>query len=120
MFIFRMTWKLGQIIPGKNFHLLFDTREIRVVDVRPRVTGDFVSGMRMKESIADPSTVTIVGPKRRIEKVEAATTDPVDATGTTTRSTFMTQAYVPDPLIQVLHATPIRVTVIMEGSEDKK
>jgi hypothetical protein len=37
-----------------------------------------------------------------------------------TRASFVTQAYVPDPLIQVVHATPIRVTVIMEGSEDKK
>ena len=37
-----------------------------------------------------------------------------------TRATFLTQAYVNDPLIQVVHPTPIRVTVIMEGSADQK
>ncbi|MFZ0799759.1 MAG: CdaR family protein [Terriglobales bacterium] len=108
-----------QIIPGQ-FHLSFDNREIRVVEVRPRVTGNFASGLRLKQWIADPPNITIAGPRRRVEKVEAATTDPVDASGTMTRATFVTQAYVLDPLIQVLHATPIRVTVIMEGSEDEK
>jgi hypothetical protein len=37
-----------------------------------------------------------------------------------TRASFVTQAYVPDPLIQVVHPTPIRVTVIMEGSGNEK
>jgi hypothetical protein len=33
-----------------------------------------------------------------------------------THGSFVTQAYVPDPLIQIVHPTPIRVTVIMESS----
>ena len=108
-----------QIIPGQ-FHLSFDNRETRTVEVRPRVTGNFASGMRVKELIADPSSVTITGPRHRVEAVEDATTDPVDVTGAMARASFMTQAYVPDPLIQVVHPTPIRVTVIMEGSGDEK
>jgi hypothetical protein len=52
--------------------------------------------------------------------LEGATTDPVDASGTMNRATFTTQAYVPDPLIQVVHPTPIRVTVIMERLGDEK
>jgi hypothetical protein len=55
-----------------------------------------------------------------VEKVEAATTDPVDATGAMDRTSFVTQAYVPDPLIQVVHPTPVRVTVIMERSGEEK
>jgi YbbR domain-containing protein len=108
-----------QIIPGQ-FHLSFDNRATRVVDVRPRVTGSFASGMRVAQVIADPPNVTITGPQRRVEAVEAATTDPVDASGALTRATFVTQAYVPDPLIQVAHHIPIRVTVIMEGSGNQK
>ena len=108
-----------QIIPGQ-FQLSFDNRATRVVEVRPRVTGNFASGMRVKELIADPSSVTITGPRHRVEAVEDATTDPVDVTGAMARASFMTQAYVPDPLIQVVHPTPIRVTVIMEGSGDEK
>jgi YbbR domain-containing protein len=108
-----------QIIPGQ-FHLSFDNRETRVVEVRPRVTGNFASGMRMARVIADPSSITITGPRRRVDAVEAATTDPVDVSGAMTRASFVTQAYVPDPLIQVVHPTPIRVTVIMEGPGDGK
>jgi YbbR domain-containing protein len=108
-----------QIIPGQ-FHLSFDNRATRVVEVRPRVTGNFASGRRVAQVIADPPNIPIVGPRRRVDAVEAATTDPVDASGVMTRATFVTQAYVPDPLIQVVHPTPIRVTVIMEGAGDEK
>jgi len=108
-----------QIIPGQ-FHLSFDNRETRTVEVRPRVTGNFASGMRVKQVTADPSSVMITGPRRRVEAVEDATTDPVDISGAMTRASFVTQAFVPDPLIQVVHPTPIRVTVIMEGSGDEK
>ena len=108
-----------QIIPGQ-FHLSFDNRETRTVEVRPRVTGNFASGLRVKQVTADPSSVMITGPRRRVEAVEDATTDPVDISGAITRASFVTQAFVPDPLIQVVHPTPIRVTVIMEGSGDEK
>jgi YbbR domain-containing protein len=108
-----------QIIPGQ-FHLSFDDRETRKIEVRPRVTGNFASGMRVTQVIADPPNVTITGPRRRVEAVEAATTDPVDATGVMMRATFVTHAYVTDPLIQVAHPTSIRVTVTMEGSGDGK
>jgi len=108
-----------QIIPGQ-FHLSFDNRASRVVEIRPRVIGNFASGMRVAQVVADPSSVMITGPQRRVEAVEAATTDPVDVSGTITRASFVTQAYVPDPLIQVVHTTPIRVTVIMEGSGNEK
>jgi YbbR domain-containing protein len=108
-----------QIIPGQ-FHLSFDERETRTVEVRPRVTGTFASGMRVAQVTADPSTVTITGPRRRVEAVDAALTDPVDASGVLTRATFLTHAYVTDPLIQVAHPSSVRVTVIMEGLEGEK
>ena len=76
-----------QIIPGQ-FHLSFDNRDTRTLDVHPRVTGNFASGMRMAQVIADPPNVTVTGPRRRLEKLEAATTDPVDASGTTSSASF--------------------------------
>jgi YbbR domain-containing protein len=107
-----------QIIPAQ-FHLSFDVRETRVVDVRPRMTGNFATGVRVAQVVADPPKVMISGPRGRVEAVEAAITDPVDASGTVTRASFVTQAYVPDPLIRVVHPAPIRVTVIMESSLDE-
>ncbi|HKM84573.1 MAG TPA: CdaR family protein [Terriglobales bacterium] len=108
-----------QIIPAQ-FHLSFDDRAKRMIEVRPRVTGTFASGMRVAQVTADPPNVMITGPRHRVEAEEAAITDPVDATGVMTRATFVTHAYVTDPLIQVAHPTSIRVTVTMEGSGDKK
>ena len=105
-----------QIIPGQ-FHLSFDSRGTRSVDVHPRVTGNFASGMRVAQVTADPPSILVTGPRRRVEALEAASTDPVDASGTMTRDTFVTQAFVADPLIQVVHPTSIRVTVIMEGGK---
>jgi YbbR domain-containing protein len=76
--------------------------------------------MRVAQVTADPSTVTITGPRRRVDAVDAAITDPVDASGDMTRATFLTHAYVTDPLIQVAHPSSVRVTVIMEGLTDEK
>jgi hypothetical protein len=58
----------------------------------------------------------ISGPKQRVKTVEAATTDPVDASGTMEHATFVVNAFVPDPLVQIVRPAPIRVTVIMEKS----
>ena len=106
-----------QIIPSQ-FQLSFDDRMTSSVEVRPRVTG-IPEGWRAR-AIADPSTIAIMGPKRRVASVSAATTDPVDATGVMDQATFVTQAYVSDPLIQVVHPMPVRVTVIMERSGEEK
>ncbi len=102
-----------QVIPSQ-FHLTFDTRLIRQVPVRPRVYGTFAAGYRIGRVDADPSTITISGPRQRVEAVEAAITDPVDASGTMDHATFVRHAYVSDPLVQVTNPNPVRVTVIME------
>ena len=102
-----------QIIPSQ-FHLTFDARLSRQVPVHPRVVGTFAPGYSIKQVVADPSTVTISGPQKRVEAVEAAITDSVDASGTMDRATFVRHAYVSDPLVQVMNSNPLRVTVIME------
>jgi YbbR domain-containing protein len=102
-----------QIIPSQ-FHLTFDARLTRQVPVHPRVEGNFAPGYAIGRIIAEPSTVTISGPQKRVEAVEAAITDSVDASGTMDRATFVRHAYVSDPLVQVMNSNPVRVTVIME------
>ena len=102
-----------QIIPSQ-FHLAFDARLSRQVPVRPRVVGTFAPGYAIGYIIAEPSMVTVSGPQKRVEAVEAAITDPIDASGTTERGTFVRHAYISDPLVQVMNPNPVRVTVIME------
>src|SRR5437660_264291 len=64
--------------------------------------------------VAVRAPIPISGPKQHVERVASATTDPVDASGTMTRATFVTNVYVSDPLVQVVRPVPIHVTVTME------
>src|SRR6202167_5672211 len=102
-----------QVVPGQ-VHLSFDTRLTREVEIRPRVTGNFAVGERIGKVLVDPEKIKITGPRHHVELVDAATTDPVDASGSSTQATFVTNVYVPDALVQVVEPTPVRVTVIME------
>jgi YbbR domain-containing protein len=102
-----------QVVPGQ-VHLSFDTRLTREVEIHARVTGNFVEGEQIGNVLVDPQTITITGPQHHVEMVDAATTDPVDVSGTTSHATFVTMVYVPDPLVQVVNPAPVRVTVVME------
>jgi YbbR domain-containing protein len=102
-----------QVVPSQ-LHLAFDTRMTRQVEIHPRVTGIFPEGEQITKIEAEPPTITITGPKHHIENVTAATTDPLDATGTHGLTSFTTNVYVQDPLVQVVQPTSIRVTVLVE------
>jgi len=102
-----------QVVPSQ-FHLAFDARLTRQVPVQPRVVGNFASGYGIDRVMVDPATITISGPKKHVEAVESAITDPVDVSGVMNRTTFTRHAYVSDALIQVASPDPVRVTVIMQ------
>ena len=102
-----------QVVPSQ-LRLSFDTRLTREVEVHPRVTGNFASGDQIVRIDADPPRITITGPRHHVEKIDAAITDPIDASGTLGSAVFTTNAYVPDPLVQVSQGTSIRVTVVVQ------
>jgi len=102
-----------QIVPSQ-IHLIFDKRVTRIVPVRPRVTGTFVSGYSIAQIKSDPENVEIIGPKKSIDGVESAITDPIDVSGLTGSTSYSRHAYVSDPLIQVADRNPVRITIIME------
>jgi YbbR domain-containing protein len=105
--------EIKQVVPSQ-LHLAFDTRSTREVEIRPRVTGSFASGEQIVKVDTDPPRITITGPRHHVDKIDAATTDPIDATGTLGSAVFTTNVYVPDPLVQVEQATSIRVTVVVQ------
>jgi YbbR domain-containing protein len=102
-----------QVVPSQ-FHLRFDTRLTRQVPVQPRVAGSFAPGYALDRVEVDPAAVTISGPRNHVQAVESAITDPIDVSGALNRATFVTHAYVSDPLVQVASPDPVRVTVIMQ------
>ena len=102
-----------QVVPGQ-VHLSFDTRLTREVDIHPNVTGKFAPGYQIAKVSVDPAVVTITGPRHHVEMVDAANTDPVDASATTAQATYVTNVYVPDALVQVVQPVPVRVTVSVE------
>ncbi|HVI10580.1 MAG TPA: CdaR family protein [Candidatus Binatia bacterium] len=101
-----------QVVPGQ-IHLNFDMRLTREVEVHPKVTGNFAAGQTITRVLVDPDRVTITGPTHHVEPVAWVGTDAVDASGTATEGTFVTNVFVPDPLVQVVNPTPIRVTVVI-------
>ncbi len=101
-----------QVVPGQ-VHLIFDTRLTRDVEIHPQVTG-VRPGEQIAKVMTDPERIQITGPQHHVETMDAATTDPVDVSGTTSQATFVTNVYVADPLVQVVQPTPVHVTVIME------
>jgi len=106
-----------QVVPSQ-LHLNFDTRLTRQVPVEPRIVGTFVAGYAIERVVVDPPTITISGPKKHVDAVESAITDPVDVSGDINRATFARHAYVSDALIQVASPDPVRVTVIMQKVSD--
>lgn len=99
-----------QVVPSQ-IHIDFSPSATRTVDVRPRVIGTFVSGYGITDVFCDPARITIVGPQDRVNAIDTAITDPVDATGVVGKATFSTHAYVPDSLVRVQHPVAIHVTV---------
>jgi len=97
-----------------QLHLAFDTRLTRDVEIHPRVTGNFVNGDQIVKVDADPPRITITGPRQHVAKIDAATTDPIDATGTRGSAVFNANVYVSDPLVQVVQSASIRVTVLVQ------
>lgn len=104
-----------QIVPAQ-FRLTFDTRLTKTVEVHPRVIGTFATGRQIAKIEVNPSSIQITGPQKRVEAVEAAITDPIDVSGTMERNSFVTHAYVSDPMVQVVNPGPIHVIVTMENA----
>jgi YbbR domain-containing protein len=102
-----------QVVPSQ-LRISFDWRETREVPVQPRVIGTFAEGYEIARVVVNPPELRIIGPRKHVEAVDAAITDPIDVSGAMGAVSFVRHAYVSDPLIQSATADPVRITVIME------
>ena len=102
-----------QVVPH-TVHLLSDPPIPSPVPVRPRSLGNFAAGYQIGRLEAEPPSITISGPRKRVEAVEAAITAPPDASGTMDRATFVRHAYDSATLVTLLTPNPVRVTATVE------
>jgi YbbR domain-containing protein len=102
-----------QVVPSQ-LHLAFDERFVRQVPIQPRVIGTVAAGYGINRIVVDPSTIVISGPKKQVEAVETATTDPIDVSGAEGSLTFSRHPYISDPLIQVADPHSVRITIVTQ------
>lgn len=102
-----------QIVPS-YLRLGFDRRAVRTVEVKARVTASLAPGYKIVSVTVDPTVISVVGPETRVNSMDAAMTDPIDASGLIGSHTFLAAAHVQDPLIRFTQPTSVRVTVITE------
>jgi YbbR domain-containing protein len=105
--------EIVQVVPSQ-FHIALDLRVTRQVTVQPRVVGKFADGYQIARIAVDPASILVSGPKKHVDAVDAAITDPIDVSGAINQMSFVRHPYVSDPLIQVATPDPVRITVIME------
>jgi YbbR domain-containing protein len=105
--------QIAQVIPSE-VHVLIDVRSTRQVPVNPRIEGKPANGYRVVEAKTDPASVEVIGPKKQIDSVDNATTDPVDISGANNTVTVTRPAYVSDPLIQVSDPHTVRITITIQ------
>jgi YbbR domain-containing protein len=110
--------EVTQVVPSQ-VRLSFDVGMAREVPVQPRVIGSFAPGYQIARVVAQPPSVTISGPRQRVQAVESATTDPIDVSGSMDRTVRVSNVFVTDPMVQIVHPAPVRVTVEMEKTETK-
>jgi YbbR domain-containing protein len=105
--------EVSEVVPSE-FPIAFDARAVRRIPVHPRVVGRFATGYSIRQIQSDPDLVEIVGPKKDIDRVESAITDPIDVSGVLDRLSVVRLAYVPDPLIQVRDPNAVRITITIK------
>jgi len=106
--------EIMQVVPSQ-LRLAFDTRMTREIDVHPNVVASILpAGYEIVQKSADPPRITISGPRHHVERIDAAKTDLIDATGILGTAVFTTNVYVSDPMVQVVQPTTVRVTVTVQ------
>lgn len=102
-----------QVVPSQ-VHMAFDERLVRQVPIQPRVIGTVGAGYSISGIVVDPSTIVISGPKKHVQAVDAATTDPVDVSGAVGPLAFSRHPYISDPLIQVADSNSVKITIMTQ------
>jgi len=92
----------------------FERRLRRTVPVVVRFTGQGANGYVVARYAVSPQTAQIAGPASRVDRVNAATTDPVDLSSVVGSESFRVNAFVDDDFVRFQSPALVTVTVTMK------
>jgi hypothetical protein len=92
----------------------FDRRQLRSVPVRIRLVGQGQDGYSVESQSVEPPELQIIGPAKRVARINDVVTDPVDVSSVVGSSEFRVNAFVDDPYVRFPSAPQVVVTVIMK------
>jgi len=104
---------LSRAVPAQ-IRLRFETRVSREVPVRVRYSRQPPAGYSIARQQVEPSTIRVIGPESRVNRVEAVQTDPIDLSNVVGESRFEVHTYVADSQVRLASSPVVRVKVILE------
>jgi YbbR domain-containing protein len=100
----------AQITPG-TVALELEKSGRRSVPVVPAIEGDPAPGFVIGRASANPATVEVIGPERRLRDLASATTEPVSVAGQRSTVTDVVTIGVADAALRVAEAQTAKVSV---------
>jgi len=92
----------------------FEERRFRSVPVQVRFAGEGQNGYAIEHYEVTPRLVQVAGPKSRVARIVAASTDPVDVSSVVGSSEFRVNAFVDDPFVRFATSPLVTVVVTMK------
>ena len=102
--------EIARIFPNR-LSLLVDEQMQRTIPVAPSVTGDPPAGYAFYDARATPETVTVVGPRSKVEPVSRMRTDPISLENRLESCVARVGAVPDSPEIRVLDSRLLTVRV---------
>jgi YbbR domain-containing protein len=103
--------EVAQVMPP-TLSLSIERSTKRVVPIVPATDGDPAPGFVVGRIASEPSTIEIVGPESHVREVSAATTEPLELTGKTSRVREVVTVGVTDSSVRLVE--PRSVTVVVD------
>lgn len=93
-------------------------REIRkTVSVSPQLSGETASSFSIESVEASPSTVTLIGPRSRLDPITSVPTEPIDISGRSTSLTTQARLRTEDGLVRPESDDPVVVNIVVSTLE---
>ncbi|MBM3788254.1 MAG: hypothetical protein FJW30_28290 [Acidobacteria bacterium] len=105
--------QLERAVPTQ-IRMRFEERFARDVPVRIRYEGNPMPGFRIARQEVQPETLRIVGPRSRVERVNAVETDPVEMNGVIGELESKTSTFVDDPQVRIDGNSTVRIRLVLE------